>query len=634
MNHKVIISSACLAVLLLLFWSLSQFTSVTIAQTNNATIWYVNAAAAGNSNGSSWADAFTDLQDALAAAQPGAEIWIAAGVYKPTGDGADREAAFQLLDGVALYGGFAGHESERDGRDWESNVTVLSGDIDNNDAADESGVVTDTVHIAGANSYHVVVGNGTDETAILDGFTLTAGQANGTAPGDRGGGMFNYNGKPTIANVTFSGNNAGDGGGMYNGGSGSRPTLTNVIFSGNSAADGGGMYNSDTIGTTLTNVTFRSNNASVGGGGMVSDNNSNPRLSNVTFSGNSAQLGGGGLFTVGNDTTILTNVTFSGNSADLGGGLLNTSNDNSVLTNVTFSGNSANSGGGMYNSMNSDSVIRNSIFWGNQHQSPLGTAAANIFNVGSFPTISHSLVQGSNGSGGSWNSDVGIDLGNNIDANPLFIDPPDADDAPGLTGNVRLRLGSPAIDAGNDSYVAGVVTDLDGNPRIFGSQVDLGAYETRFGVITVNVVGEGSVALNPYQAHYLYGDVITVTAAPNLGWTFTGWGGDMAGSDNPKVLTFDGDTVITATFVQDQYTITINLVGQGSVAAEPEQAVYLYGEMVELTAVADPRWAFTGWSGYLIADDNPIGLAFYGDISISATFEQIQFDLYLPLVLK
>ena len=71
-----------------------------------STIIYVNQSAAGNYDGTSWTDAYTDLQSALTAATSGEEVWVAAGTYKPTA-GADRIATFQLKNGVALYGGFA-----------------------------------------------------------------------------------------------------------------------------------------------------------------------------------------------------------------------------------------------------------------------------------------------------------------------------------------------------------------------------------------------------------------------------------------------------------------------------------------------------------------------------------------------
>src|SRR5262245_44082982 len=107
-----------------------------------STVWYVDDSAPGARSGLSWADAFTDLQVALTTAQAGDEVWVAAGTYKPT-SGTDRTTSFVLVEGVALYGGFAGTETARDERDWAHQLTQLSGDI---------GVPGDSSD----NSYHVV----------------------------------------------------------------------------------------------------------------------------------------------------------------------------------------------------------------------------------------------------------------------------------------------------------------------------------------------------------------------------------------------------------------------------------------------------------------------------------------------
>ena len=280
-------------------------------------VHYVKWNATGADNGSSWTDAYTDLQSALSAASSGDEIWVAAGTYKPT-TGTDRTISFELKNGVAIYGGFAGTETFRTQRDPAANVTVLSGDI---------GVADDNSD----NSYHVVVGSNTNNSAILDGFTVSAGNANDSnTTNASGGGMYNNTGSPTLMNVTFNGNSAGLGGGMVN--TSSSPTLTNVTFSGNSAEIGGGMGNQF----------------------------SSPNLLNVTFNGNVATEAGGGMVNRGLDNPVLTNVTFSNNSAPAGGG------------------------GGISN--NGNPIIRNSILWGN--------TGGEIFNLGGTPVVTNSIVQG------------------------------------------------------------------------------------------------------------------------------------------------------------------------------------------------------------------------------------------------
>jgi hypothetical protein len=467
-------------------------------------IIYVNAAAIGNNNGASWADAYTSLQIALTNAVSGQELWVVAGVYKPTTNPSARTIAFQLKNGVAVYGGFAGTETARDQRNWTANRTILSGDIDNNDIT-SSGVVTNPANINGSNSYHVVSGSNTDTTAVIDGVIITAGQANGSSsPNEHGGGMYNNGGSPTISNVIFSGNSTGGrGGGMYNYGSSpelynvtftansssnfggglandniSNPSLTNVVFNGNNAEDGGGMFNS-VSSPTLTNVTFSGNSASAntGSGGGMYNSYSNPTLTNGTLNGNSAARAGG-MFNLESSPT-LTNVTFSGNRAtsNEGGGMYSMVNSTPTLTNVTFSGNRANTkGGGMSRGITSQAiVIRNSIFWNNQDNSGVGTATASVGSFGG--TIYYSMVQGCNPLG-TWQIDYcGTNGGGNLhDNDPLLMDAPMPGDAPTLGGNLRLQAGSVALNTGYNAY-NNKSTDLAGNVRIINGIIDLGAYE-------------------------------------------------------------------------------------------------------------------------------------------------------------
>jgi len=510
-------------------------------------IIYADQSANGANNGSSWADAFTDLQDGLAAASAGDEIWVAAGLYKPTSDPTHLTATFQLKNGVALYGGFAGVETEREERDWQANLTVLSGDIDNNDLTDLAGVVTATANITGANSYHVVTSSGNDSSAILDGFIVTAGKATVAGPHNMGGGFLNLSSSPTLANLIFSGNIATNGGAMHSSNN-SSPTLTNVVFSGNSAAVGGGMYNV---------------------------NNSNPMLLNAIFRNNSATGNGGGMHNVNGSSPTLTNVVFSGNSAPQGGGLDNILNSSPNLTNVSVSGNN---GGGLRSHNNSHPTVQNSIFWNN--------AGGSIGNsTGSVPIIRYSLVQGCN-PGGIWNPLCGTNGGNNLaDGDPLFVSGPDPVHAPTSAGNLRLQAGSPAIDAGNNAAVSGVPTDLDGNPRIIGPAVDLGPYEGNAYLLAITIIGQGTVTAAPSGGAYPLGTLVTVTAAAHPGWSFAGWSGDLTGMDNPQSLTVDGNKAITATFANNppvahagpDQTVLIGwevvLDGRGSYDDDPNQAL-------------------------------------------------------------
>jgi hypothetical protein len=451
-----------LGVIACLLLALGGVTGISSAADN---VLYARPDATGSEDCSDWANACT-LQDALASATADEEIWVAEGTHKP---GALRTDTFQLTSGVALYGGFAGSESLRDERDWTVHEAILSGDIGTPD--DDSD-----------NTYHVVTGSGTNATAVLDGFTITGGNANSSSANSSGGGMYNSIGSPLLLNVTISGNSSDSyGGGMLN--ASSSPTLVNVTFSRNSSDSygyGGGMCNYDNSNPMLLNVTFSGNSADWAGG--MYNRDSNPTLTNVTFSGNSAGSSGGMLNHRSSPTLV--NVTFSGNSAHYGGGMHNLSS-NPTLTNVTFSGNYAEYGGGMYN-YESSPALTNCILWGNT--APTGPQICNA--ISSTPTITYSDIQG------------GYSGTGNINADPLFLRNPDSGDGDWTTpgdndyGDLRLQPASPAIDVGDNSALPAdtldldkdgnisepLPIDLDGNFRIVNGVVDMGAYEARLHV--------------------------------------------------------------------------------------------------------------------------------------------------------
>ncbi|KPK77651.1 MAG: hypothetical protein AMJ79_02605, partial [Phycisphaerae bacterium SM23_30] len=487
-------------------------------------IIYVDDDAAPGGNGQSWATAFKYLQDALDAATSG-EIWVAEGIYKPDQGGGqtsgDRFATFQLINGVGLYGGYAGYGTPNP-YDYDPSAyeTILSGDLNGNDI-----VVLNTKDLYYEetrydNSYTVVTGTGTDETSILDGFTITGGHANresGVGGERRGGGVFNdWNefevpGNPTINNCVLTGNAAWLGGGMYNY-NGSSPTITNCTFIENAAIENGGAVQNAYSNPTFSNCTFISNWAYTSGGGIFNHTCNptltqcvftgnvswtsrgggmynyygNPMLTDCTFSDNSARVYGGGIY---NHTCspMLTNCTFSSNLADSqGGGIRNycahptltncifkgnmTSNGGGMynydsdptLTNCTFSDNSAgNWGGGIYN-YNSSPVLTNCILWGNIDSEGEGLGeTAQIHVVSGTPVVNYSCINDDDPDDEYIYPGTG-----NIDDDPLFVDIYDPEWVAGTEYNLRLLPGSPGIDAGDNLAVpASITTDLDGNPR-------------------------------------------------------------------------------------------------------------------------------------------------------------------------
>jgi predicted outer membrane repeat protein/parallel beta-helix repeat protein len=455
------------------------------AYENQLVIRYVKWNASGANNGTSWIDAYSDLQTALSAASSDDEIWVAAGTYKPT-TGTDRTVSFALKNGVAVYGGFSGTETSRNQRDPAANITILSGDLN----GDDNDNILDNEPTRAENTYHVVTGgNGTNNTAVLDGFTITAGNANSfSEPNGSGAGIYSANSDPTLINLTFIGNSALVGGGMGN--YQSSPTLLKVTFNGNTADCGGGMYNTNSS-PSLTDVTFTANSVGNGiGGGMCNENGSNPILTNVTFKMNMAAFGGG--MWNGSSSPSLTNVTFSGNTAiEHGGAILNQAGSNPILRNVTLSGNVAYNNqtgiisGGIFNSQ-SNPIIINSILWGN--------SGYQIDNQNSSaPVVTHSIVQG--GYPGTGNLDVDPLLG------PL-------QDNGGFTQTMALGASSPAIDSGDDTNCP--ATDQRGVTRPQGAACDIGAYEYEppYANVDVNIAGStvGSYYL-PLQSGQRYGFV-------------------------------------------------------------------------------------------------------------------------------
>jgi uncharacterized repeat protein (TIGR02543 family) len=182
---------------------------------------------------------------------------------------------------------------------------------------------------------------------------------------------------------------------------------------------------------------------------------------------------------------------------------------------------------------------------------------------------------------------------------------------------------------------AGWVGDLDGtiNPAAItmdGHKAVTSTFTRRIYPLTVHTDGEGSVAVDP-AGPYRYGDVVTLTADADLGWTFAVWTGDLGGSANPETITIDGRKSVTATLTQNEYTLTVNKQGVGTVDIEPA-GPYQYGDVVTLTANASPGWIFAGWGGELE------GTGEYGTITmlehkvVTATFTRDAYTLTVDTV--
>ena len=136
---------------------------------------FVDASATGNDDGTSWSDAYTSLDNAIANAGLLSEIWVAQGTYKPS-TGTGREATFLVNKVITVYGGFNGTESNLEDRDPLNNLTILSGDLN----GDDNATLTEAEATRQDNSYHVITLKGAFSSGgVFDGFTITGGNANG-----------------------------------------------------------------------------------------------------------------------------------------------------------------------------------------------------------------------------------------------------------------------------------------------------------------------------------------------------------------------------------------------------------------------------------------------------------------------
>jgi len=467
--------------------SLFLIVTLSFSYTTAGAVWYVNGDLGTSGGGTNWNTAFLTIQEAINAASEGDEIWIKKGTYPLC-------TQITVDTAVDIYGGFAGSETQRDERDWSTNVTTIDG----------QGSVYHCFYV-------------TADTTI-DGLTITGGNANGDVPDQRGGGMYSYQASPTITNCTLTGNSAEFGGGIYNRKSSpsimncifmenaavnyggaienyqSSPTIDKCTISKNTAQKGGGIYN-DQSSPTISDCTLSKNNSTESGGGIYSreslpiitnctfkDNisdfgggilngaESTSMISNCSFTGNTAVTSGGGMY-IDTSSPAITNCILSDNSATYGGALYN-DNSFSVIVNCTLSNNSAtNNGGAIRNKDASTSTITNTILWANT--APDGPEIYN--DDTSTPTITFCDIQGGYVGQGNINSD------------PLFVNP--------SNGDFHLTVTSPCIDKGNNSASALPDNDFEGDQRIIDSDndstatVDMGADE-----YTPSVTPDGDVA--------------------------------------------------------------------------------------------------------------------------------------------
>jgi hypothetical protein len=429
------------------FWLVTLTILLAMSATSQGRVICVDDDTDATNNGSSWQDAYKYLQDAMMASSTGDEIRVAQGVYRPhqfvlsQRPNLGRMETFQLKTGVAIRGGYAGFgQADPNSRDIDRYKTILSGDLAGNDVAVNDPTDLQDEPTRADNSYHVVTGSGTDETALLDGFTITGGHGNGDwleGPTGRGGAVHITGGSPSLVNCTLNGNSAYYGGALYN--YESQPRLVSCSFNNNSAqvyreqVHGGGtlwgaagvVYNDSSYSTYL-DCTFANNrhsavrnihsspvfqNCTFAGnswwsGGAIRNWNSSPTMIACRFIANVAFAEGGALSSNGLSNVNMTNCLFAGNHAGGRGGAMITERSTCKITNCTFAENRAHQGSSLacdsYEKGSPSLVeITHCIFW--------DTGVEIWNNDSSMVDVLKSSVQG------GWPGNVAVD--------PCFAEP-------------------------------------------------------------------------------------------------------------------------------------------------------------------------------------------------------------------
>jgi len=400
--------------------------------------YYVNAnVSGGDGSGDSWANAITDLEDAINSVSPiTTDIWVASGTYSP---GSARSDSFEfVVNGLSVYGGFDGTETTLAQRNIAANPTILSGDVNGNDAVVDFATASGSSRI---DNNHQVVKIAANNVTI-DGFKIEDGDAVQNSTGYTTGAAILVAPtalNPKIQNCEFNNNVTYSGGAV-----GVRHTvstdinITNCVFNNNVSRYGSGLYilfmSNSSLNVIITNTLFINN---------ISKNYNN---ANDGYTGSAAWIRANE--SGSNLTTTITNCTFA-NNTDIGA--VSASQKGALALGRRVDG-----------SATHNATINNSIFYGNE-----GAGSATTASVNNGHTLSPNLTLVNNSIGEDNFSNL-TSLINTSSVNPMFTSATD----------FTLQSGSPAIDAGDNSKIpVGTTTDLLGNARIFNTTVDMGVYE-------------------------------------------------------------------------------------------------------------------------------------------------------------
>jgi len=557
---------------------------------------FVDINATGANDGSSWADAYTNLETTLANLNgTETEIWIAKGTYTP--DATLRTKSFTINgSNLTVYGGFAGTETDLSDRDMSlihtTNETILSGDLLAND--DTTLSYTNTTRAD--NSLRIVQINGDNIT--IDGLTISGGHADGTSGEGRFGAALDTDdtvGTFTIKNSIIKNNVAWWTAGLSltSDINNSTMTIEACIFEKNLSSYASSFYalprTNRTMNFNLINSLFKENKT---------DNNTNSRKGAGTSAGLvRAYYSGTTINAKIINNTFVKNKNY-GTDPTSDFPVLGLSKSSGTLT----------------------AVIANNVFWGN-----VKNAAATASAIGKFrDSFSNGMTVYNSTDELNFSSiSATATLTAVLNTDPLFTDLNNDD--------FTLQVTSPAKDSGDNTKIpSGVSTDLVGANRISNTTVDRGCYEraiTQY-TLTTSTTGSGTVSPSGTTTHN-DGDVVSVTATPAAGWSFDGWSGASSSVAATINVTMDADKTLVATFSQIQYELTLTATN-GSVLPDSGTligGVYTYnsGTGVIITPTGDSGYSFlrfdiTDSSGTTTSSSNPLSITITDNMTVEAVF--------------
>lgn len=559
-------------------------------------IIYVKPNGAGTQKGSSWANAYPNFQDLLYYASyhnylssPNdsiAQIWVVQGSFKPThvfgnaNVNDSRNFTFLIPEGVKVYGGFRTNANDL----VDTIPEVRGNNLGDMSLTVLSGNIGD-INNQNDNCYHVVVAANINDNRkiIFDGFKISDGKANGTS-------------STTFRNFAIS---QGNGGGLYL----INPSTSNGAFS------------------EFKNLIIENNFAQNGAG--IMNEKGKAKFYNIIVRGNSSEIGGGIYNNSANNSKYLQSVVYGNKATTNAGGVYNLQSSNMLFLNTTIGGNNME---GMFNS-SSNSILSNCIISNND---------SSVVNISSSPFYRYSNINGCGGSS-NWDSNYGIDQGNNVGLDVKFInaiDPATQNWTQNTNGDYRIKGSSPAINGGSDALYSsefGItdwddVKDIINIDRILSDTIDMGAYE----MIVFTVDFEGIDITTPSQLVALNDHVELPPSPTRSGYYFAGWYNDSitwsTQWDFPN-FTITQDTTLFAKwteivyhnvhFAGDNVSINSQYVEHGLYATEP-------------TEPTRPHYTFGGW----FTDDNTFQNQWnfttntvMSDMTLYAKWEPIMFNV-------